>query len=1157
MTTLTDALAKVPNPLAATIASDSDSTGLVDLPVLHAAARQILVQGCERARRGHSQVFALVGEEGLGKSHLMLWLRQRLTLRGDPLTYFISMPALPDLAQPFRHALRQLVGALCRRELTGAATDPADPSNLLDRPIDRLLWGALYTQTCDLLDAARVGMYQGPATLLKLLGPMCSDAGRRRPLPDFAAAAQKVWSQVEPGLRSYLLSLPTEMSIDSAARAVLLQFPYADRRALCTAWLAGEELSQKDRERLSAKQVINNENAAKYVLCSVVRLLTAPPGAQLILSYDQTQQLGEQLGQPGIQAMAEVVAAIHGCGGSSLQVLSLLPASFSQLYEKPTRTASTQGPPRHLDQTVRLEAVQPELLRELVAARLEVGLADLASRPSPLYPFTEAELDLSRWPQEANSPRNALLVFAERYSERRRELVPGSGGSGKNAVSTPDQRRPAAKRSKDAPSLTDLDRRPRSAQSPSMDFLSDEETSDAVAATPASPAAEQGVRPRSLTHGDESGATAASARTGGPRVGQSFVADSSPTLQAVPKSALAGAMVPTTVKAREMARDAKLAPSFAADSSPTQRAVTDDVMGKVRGPGAASKRSPVPGRELKQPLAPAAPSRAVSMSSEDVLMGRLGRPAKAADRASEPGVAPDKPGEKSADKSAARAAAPIPAKTADAEPALTKKTAVSAVPHVEADSSPTLKRGPDESLLKATRELSQPAQAQKPQEIPAKAAKAPSQPLKPAPEPSAANKVSPEPSRPLGNQSSRSTAPSSESGVIGRPTPTIAPLPALISASQPSRSPAKPVASAKPASSVSVAPATKPPAPEPAPPAISNVPDPLPPSAESPSMGWLAMANDKEQDPLASALKKLDTKEVAAPAGKAPAALSEPPRPAPTTPPARPHSPSAPPKSGPISTISRNAGAAAAAPSPRPATSPPAASKAGASMPPLAAKPAPAATAVAAARAKSDPIPAVAPMPDDNAPTELPPSAESPSMGWLAMASGSNNLDSAIAESGLARAAAPAKESAADATGAPAESAPSASDKSESGPAKARAARPVRGNMGMGVVVVNPTTVKPAEPVNPEPAPAENVRAPIRSTQARMPAIVLRTAQSVSPQQVLAALPESGMMEDWQLAQELGLPLDSLEKILVSLEEDERIRLMAMGDGQRMVVRID
>ena len=47
------------------------------------------------------------------------------------------------------------------------------------------------------------------------------------------------------------------------------------------------------------------------------------------------------------------------------------------------------------------------------------------------------------------------------------------------------------------------------------------------------------------------------------------------------------------------------------------------------------------------------------------------------------------------------------------------------------------------------------------------------------------------------------------------------------------------------------------------------------------------------------------------------------------------------------------------------------------------------------------------------------------------------------------------------------------------------------------------------------------------------------------------------MMEDWQLGQELGLPLDSLEKILVTLEEEGQVRLMAMGDGQRMVVLID
>jgi hypothetical protein len=1117
MTTLSDALARAPNPLAAHTVSDGDGgTGWVDVPALHQEARAALWQGCERARQGHSQVFALVGEAGLGKSHLLLWLRQRLALRGDPQTYFIAMPALPDLAQPFRHALRQLVGALCRRESTVAAADSSDPSSgLLDRPIDSLLWGALYTQACDLLDAARVGMYQGPATLLKLLGPMCSDAGRRRPLADFAAAAQKVWGQVEPGLRSYLLSLPTEMSIDSAARAVLLQYPYADRRGLCTAWLAGEELSQKDRERLAAKQVINNENAAKYVLCSVVRLLTAAPGAHLILHYDQTQQLVEQLGQPGLQAMAEVAAAIQGSGGSSLQVLSLRPEHLSQLQGRTTRPTTAPGPIRNLDQTVRLGQVSPELLQELIAARLDAGLAEAADRPSPLYPFTAAELAVGQWPKEADTPRAALQVFAKRYADKRRELIPGHAGSARNAVSSPGRAASGPTRAKDAPSIPGVpEQRSRSSQSPSMDFLSDEETSDALAATPVATSPIQGVRARSLTHADESGGTAAPAKLVPQRAAQGFVADSSPTIQALPKSLLVSAT------GKVAGRDAKAAPSFAADSSPTQRAVSDDVMGKVRGPGAASKRSPEPARDAKPVPVAASPSRAVTTASEDAVMGRVRGTAKAAEAPPPAAERPaDRPVEKLADKPAAkpaekqperppekptlRPAAPAVVKAPESEPAPATKAAANAVPHVEADSSPTLKRVPDEQLIKASRERS----------------------------------------RPHSDAIARKAAPSSDSGVIGRPTPTMQVQPSLVRASRPSAAPAKPAVSNKP---VAVTPPAKAPpveeaAPAPAPGSLpSNVPDPLPPSSESPSMGWLAMAND--QDPLADAVKQAKADLAAAPGAKPVVALSEPPRPSPNTSPTRPPNPTAPPAAP--------AKAPSAVSLPRPSI-PPAGT---ATKPPLAQRAA-AASSNPPASVKAPP-PALAPAPAENVPTELPPSAESPSMGWLAMASGNDKLEDAVAQAKaeLAPGADPAAPRSASSA---AESASGKNDKGESGPNKARAARPIRGTMSLGVVVVNPTTVKPAEPPAESASPAEPVRPPVRSTQARMPAIQLRTAQSVSPQQVLAALAGRGMMEDWQLGQELGLPLDSLEKILVTLEEEGQVRLMAMGDGQRMVVLID
>jgi hypothetical protein len=165
-------------------------------------------------------------------------------------------------------------------------------------------------------------------------------------------------------------------------------------------------------------------------------------------------------------------------------------------------------------------------------------------------------------------------------------------------------------------------------------------------------------------------------------------------------------------------------------------------------------------------------------------------------------------------------------------------------------------------------------------------------------------------------------------------------------------------------------------------------------------------------------------------------------------------------------------------------------------------------------------------------------------MGWLAMASGSSQLNDAIAQA-KADLALDAKDNKAPA--------PESAPKAESGPnAAPRTARPVRGSGG--VVVVNSSTVKAPEP---PPEPSEQAKAPIRSTQARMPAIQLRTASSVSPQQVLSALSGRGMMEDWQLAQELGLLPDALEKTLVAMEEEGQLRLMAMGDGQRMVVLID
>src|SRR5688572_3393886 len=109
--------ASLPNPFAAQAVQESDgSSDLVDVSGLHEGARQTLLRARLRVRAGRPHLAVVVGDEGVGKSHLLWWLkRQSAASHG----LFVSMGALPDVAQPFRHALKQLVSALCRKDLDG------------------------------------------------------------------------------------------------------------------------------------------------------------------------------------------------------------------------------------------------------------------------------------------------------------------------------------------------------------------------------------------------------------------------------------------------------------------------------------------------------------------------------------------------------------------------------------------------------------------------------------------------------------------------------------------------------------------------------------------------------------------------------------------------------------------------------------------------------------------------------------------------------------------------------------------------------------------------------------------------------------------------------------------------------------------------------
>jgi len=78
-----------------------------------------------------------------------------------------------------------------------------------------------------------------------------------------------------------------------------------------------------------------------------------------------------------------------------------------------------------------------------------------------------------------------------------------------------------------------------------------------------------------------------------------------------------------------------------------------------------------------------------------------------------------------------------------------------------------------------------------------------------------------------------------------------------------------------------------------------------------------------------------------------------------------------------------------------------------------------------------------------------------------------------------------------------------------------------------------------------------------RSTQARMPAIRLQTAQSLTAAQVLGALRDRGMMEEWELAQQLAADDTALSRLLATLEDEGRVRIAPSADGGRTVILLD
>lgn len=431
---LTDYLAQMQNPFATAVVTEREiySPEIIDVDSIHREARQALREGIARAaggqrRRGRrSHLLVINGEAGDGKSHLLAWLsRQRFC---D--FHFIAVPPLPDAAEPFRHVLRHALACLRRPRPTAPPPQGPDSANTHDiplaerlsedpagyheSPLSQLVWESLYQQARDLVETARAERYEGGAALPRLLVPLCEDPqsdGRPRGAAAFATLAAPRWAEIAAGLLSYVQGLPSEHPIDLLVRAVLVHYPDPAQRALCTAWLAGEDLGDADLQRLGVKQLLDSEAAARRVLTSLCRMTAAP----LVLCFDQIEGITDRLQEAGLRGLVEVIRDIY-TQGAACQVVTCQTTTWAQLGERLLR----QIPGR--THQVSLARLLAEQIRDLVLARLSVGFAAGPPRPFPSYPFAASEIEALARDAGVNNARAALRLFEGEF-ERRRDLL--------------------------------------------------------------------------------------------------------------------------------------------------------------------------------------------------------------------------------------------------------------------------------------------------------------------------------------------------------------------------------------------------------------------------------------------------------------------------------------------------------------------------------------------------------------------------------------------------------------------------------------------------------------------------------------------------------------------------------------------------------------
>ena len=326
---------------------------------------ELLTNYREVAHTGDSHCVLLLGEPGLGKTHLMMRFNRQVGTGG----LFVYVEPFGDASSPFRHILRRVMVSLCR------TLDGEQPSNL-----KRFIGHVISHAMADVFENFQ------PWKGRPLYGKLAINF-RRDPLYVFHYLTQpKTQSMVASRVVQSLQSKYPQIDVEFFE--VLLRVLDPELEMTARKWLQGVELPDEELERLQVKNSISDDYRAFEVIRSIGCL--AAGYHPLVLVFDQIESLrtGADSAAPFI-ALGNAIARLRNYVPSTMLVACCLKDAWVERLRAHLERSVCD---RMEEYTFTLQTLRKREVTALVAARMDEVLPR-NERPTPYWPFTEETLN--------------------------------------------------------------------------------------------------------------------------------------------------------------------------------------------------------------------------------------------------------------------------------------------------------------------------------------------------------------------------------------------------------------------------------------------------------------------------------------------------------------------------------------------------------------------------------------------------------------------------------------------------------------------------------------------------------------------------------------------------------------------------------------------